>query len=126
MKKVFLFIFAAVMAVQSFANPYNYAEANFDLDLNMKEMNRELSLSEDQRAILMVTNQSIKKKVARLAKISPEKRQGKLSEVVWENLGTVRAHLTDVQYRKYLTLLNREFNENHLNALLFGYDLAAE
>lgn len=126
MKKVFLFIFAAVVAAQSFADPRNRAEADFDLVLNMKEMNRELSLSEEQRAVLMVTNKNIRRKVARLAKMSPEKRQDKLSEVVWENLSAVRMHLSDGQYRKYLALLNREFNENHLNALLFGYDLAAE
>lgn len=127
MKKVFLFIFAAVTAAQSFAEPFNYAaEADFDLVLNMKEMRRELALTEEQQAVLSVTNKSIRRKVARLAKVSPEKRQGKLSEVVLENLGAVRMHLSDGQYRKYLTLLNREFNENHLNALLFGYDLAEE
>lgn len=126
MKKVFLFIFAAVAAAQGFANSGNYAEADFDLVLNLKEMNRELSLTEDQQAVLTVTNKSICRKVARLAKMSPEKRQGKLSEFVLENLGTVRMYLSDEQYRKYLTLLNREFNENRLNAVLFGYDLAIE
>lgn len=125
MKKVFVVIFAAAMAMQSFATTRN-AEADFELKMNMKEVKEVLVADMEQADILKEATRDMKRKIARLAKVSPEKRQARLTEAVFCHLGTVRPYLSEIQYRKYLTLLNREFNENHLNGIMFGYDLAEE
>jgi hypothetical protein len=122
MKKVFVLLFATMMVAKSFATEFSAEPANFDLDLNFKQIVSELDLDWEYIPELKAAGKNLEKQVAGLAEVTPEERQEKLSEYVLSNLGSVKAITTDRQYRQYLTLLNREFNESHLNAILFGFD----
>jgi hypothetical protein len=111
-----------MLVVKSFAATTPAETSNFALNLNFKEIASELELEWEYIPVLKSAGKNLEKQVARLSEVAPEKRQEKLSEYVLNNLGTVKAFTTAEQYRSYLTMLNRKFNECHLNALLFGYD----
>jgi hypothetical protein len=122
MKKVFVLLFAAVIAAKSFAATTPAETSNFELSLDFKEIASELELDWEFVPVLKTAGKNLQKRVAHLSEVAPEKRQEKLSEYVLNNLGTVKTFTTAEQYRTYLTLLNRQFNENRLNGILFGYD----
>jgi hypothetical protein len=126
MKKVFVLLFATMMVAKCFANVSSTETASFDLNLNIREVVRELKLDADDAALVNMAGKDLKKGVTRLSQVAPEKRQEKLTEMVFNNLGAVKPLMTTIQYRKYLSLLNRKFNESGLNSILFGYDYIAE
>jgi hypothetical protein len=122
MKKVIVLLFATMMVAKSFATTTPAEDSNFNLKLNFTEIASEMKLDWELVPELKAAGKHLQKRVARLSNVAPEKRQEKLSEYVLNNLGAVKAITTEKQYRTYLTLLNREFNETHLNTILFGYD----
>jgi hypothetical protein len=122
MKKVIVLLFATMLVAKSFASTTPSAASNFNLNLNYSEIVSELGLDWELIPELKAAGKNLEKRVAHLSAVAPEVRQEKLSEYVLNNLGTVKAFTTAEQYRTYLTLLNREFNECRLNAILFGYD----
>jgi hypothetical protein len=122
MKKVIVLLFATMLVAKSFALTTPEAASNFNLNLNYTEIVSELGLDWELIPELKAAGKNLQKRVAHLSAVAPEVRQEKLSEYVLNNLGTVKTFMTAEQYRAYLILLNKEFNECRLNAILFGYD----
>lgn len=114
MKKIVLTLVAMLSMTAAFAEnekteAVNYVQA-YDMNINMNSLAQALGLSFDQQDVVEDVNRIFNAELKNAAVASTaDERKALFDKAVAKDLKNLRAVLSDLQYRKYVMLLNVTF-----------------
>ena len=104
----------------------NVTPINYDFNINMRSLSRYLNLSADQMDVMGYASENFGYSVKRLKRTKVEKRGARMQKALNINLAFAHKYLDEVQYRKYLALMNNSLRNKGLDTLLNEEGLASK
>lgn len=132
MKKMIIAVAAIMMAAaninaqEKLDTVNNVTPINYDFNINMRSLSRYLNLSADQMDVMGYASDNFGYSVKRLERTKVEKRGARMQKALNINLAFAHKCLDEVQYRKYLALMNNSLRNKGLDNLLNEEGLASK
>lgn len=132
MKKMIIAVAAIMMAAaninaqEKLDTVNNVTPINYDFNINMRSLSRYLNLSADQMDVMGYASENFGYSVKRLKRTKVEKRGARMQKALNINLAFAHKCLDEVQYRKYLALMNNSLRNKGLDNLLKEEGLASK
>lgn len=127
MKKIYVTALTLMMGLGTIsateATPNNTAvsnSVNFDYRMHIAPVSRALGFNLEQREEMSFACDQLNQDITRVKYTAAKKQQERLDEAVMNHLTVARTYLSSEQYRKYLRIINEDFNANGLTHVLNG------
>ena len=132
MKKMIIAVAAIMMAAaninaqEKVETVNNVTPVNYNFNINMRSLSRYLNLSQDQMEVMEYASDNFGYSVKRLKRTKVEKRGARMQKALNINLAFAHKCLDEVQYRKYLALMNNSLKNKGLDTLLSEEEYASK
>lgn len=117
---------ATINAQEKVETVNNVTPVNYNFNINMRSLSRYLNLSQDQMEVMEYASDNFGYSVKRLKRTKVEKRGARMQKALNINLAFAHKCLDEVQYRKYLALMNNSLKNKGLDTLLSEEEYASK